>query len=200
MRADCLPFANVSVRVNGKDLIEYQTEGASDDDPMVATTYIEAVEGAIFDVCVNLEPGFAYAKNHLSNEMSLDGAWVAGKITALSPLWRTTIMDGVTELTAEGTATFRCFKFAAHQTSTSQLRDCLKRDTSKLTMSTADAKPGSFSQRDKLSSLGEIKVQLLRCRRTRTSYNPVKNDFKGVIKDGIPEKALKGRAVSCHAE
>jgi hypothetical protein len=52
---------------------------------------------------------------------------------------------------------------------------------------------------EKLAKLGEIKVELTRCRLDGTSnYNPHMSNFKGLNEEPIPEKALKGRAVSNH--
>lgn len=51
-----------------------------------------------------------------------------------------------------------------------------------------------------MAKLGEIEVQLLRCRKSGPSKIPVLDDFEPIGKRGIPEKALKGRAIFNHAE
>ena len=56
MRADCLPGAAVTVRVNCQPLAEYATENGD----LTATTFIEAIPGAEFDIALNLSHGFAY--------------------------------------------------------------------------------------------------------------------------------------------
>lgn len=53
----------------------------------------------------------------------------------------------------------------------------------------------------KYASVGEIKVELLRC---HDSGNRIRCDepaqFKGIGDAGVPEKALKGRSVSNHVK
>ena len=66
----------------------------------------------------------------------------------------------------------------------------------------ADDAPGS-SWKGKLSNMGEITVELARCitRSTVPYYESASptDSFELVAEHGIPEKALKGRAISTHA-
>lgn len=121
MRADCLPFASVSVRVNGRDLQELQTEGIGDDDAMTATTYIEAVDGAEFVVRLKLERGFAYKTDHLDFQVKVDGAWVAGQVISLKGAATEGSIDGALETDGGRLATLRKLKFTALKTSTFEL-------------------------------------------------------------------------------
>lgn len=118
MRADCLPFASVSVRVNGRNLQELQTEGVSGDDAMTATTYIEAVDGAEFDVCLKLERGFAYKQDQLSFKVDVDGAYAGGTAVSLNGADIESWIEGAIESDGGRLATLRKLRFAALKTST----------------------------------------------------------------------------------
>jgi hypothetical protein len=69
-----------------------------------------------------------------------------------------------------------------------------------LTISAADdhAKP---SLMEKFAQIGQIKVELTRCREL-ASFLPAQEvgKFKGVDDEAIPEKALKGRSISSHTK
>lgn len=119
MRADCLPFASIVVRVNGQDVQEYQTEQTSADNVKTAVTYIEAVDGAAFGLHLILERGFAYTVDHLIMQVSLDGKWVTGRFVELQRLKYRRECLNVTNVheTVNGVTTARDFLFATHQTS-----------------------------------------------------------------------------------
>ena len=51
----------------------------------------------------------------------------------------------------------------------------------------------------RLSKIGEISVTLWRGRETGIPPRQIEHKFKALGEKGIPEKALKGRAVSNHA-
>jgi hypothetical protein len=69
-----------------------------------------------------------------------------------------------------------------------------------LTISAADdhAKPSLV---EKFTKIGQIKVELTRCREL-ASFLPAQEvgKFKGVDDEAIPEKALKGRSISSHTK
>lgn len=117
MRADCLPFASVSVRVNGEVLHEYQTEGTSADEAMTATAYIESVDGAEFDVSLLVQTAFAYKSDCLEFIIHIDGKWMAGQVVHLNGKRKLGAVDGATCPAENGRATFRKFRFAAHDMS-----------------------------------------------------------------------------------
>ena len=63
----------------------------------------------------------------------------------------------------------------------------------------ADARPEA-SLKEKLKNFGEVKVELFRCKAVGVSTVSRKsNSFVPVVQSGIPEKALKGRAISNYA-
>lgn len=113
MRADCLPHANVVVRVNGEVLTEYQTE----DEALTAATFIEATPGAHFSVGLNLDAGFAYRdpKDRILFKVHVDGLYVRSHIltTHLKPVVDDTIAGAVD--TKDGVSTLkRCCLQSTH--------------------------------------------------------------------------------------
>ena len=112
MRAHCLPHANVVVRVNGEALNEHQTENEA----LTATTFIEAVPGAIFDLSLLLDPGFAYRRPHdrIVFKVLVDGQHIES-VAACPPVQTTstTTMSGLITRKPEG-STMQRLTFAEH--------------------------------------------------------------------------------------
>ena len=50
----------------------------------------------------------------------------------------------------------------------------------------------------KFANVGEIRVELRRCRKMGKSINHVSRKFNGIGEDALPEKAAKGRSISSH--
>jgi hypothetical protein len=196
MRADCLPHANVTVRVAGEALTEHHTENFSADDAMTATSFVEAVPGARFTVDLNLEPGFAYRnhKDRISFLVYVDGQWVKDSIITSHVLPHSVAINGLLE-TLSGVSTLKRLSFAEHTSSKSR---CHSFGSRWLTVFAADGRAES-SLIKKLEKVGEIKVELRRCRVVgREEYVGRASVSKGISEDAIPEKALKGRSISSH--
>jgi hypothetical protein len=123
MRADCLPFASVTVRVNGEPLTEHHAEGISENDNMTATSFVEAVPGAQFTVNLAIEPGYAYCnrKEKLSFKVSVDGHCIQDVIigTRTHDLPQTSTAQGLAETNADGGSTRKRLHFAEHTSSMS---------------------------------------------------------------------------------
>lgn len=68
-----------------------------------------------------------------------------------------------------------------------------------LTFATADEK-ADISDLEKLANMGEVKVELRRCRTQQDSNQNHSISFQGVGRDQIPEKAMKGRSISSHTK
>jgi len=115
MYADCLPGADVTVRVNGQALTEHATEN----DLLSATTFVEAVAGAEFEVALVLSPHFAYRNpaDKIRFHVTVDGEWVRTPIltTHLLPTIEA-IVEGPQQ-TQNGVTTFRRLNFAQHTSS-----------------------------------------------------------------------------------
>ena len=199
MRADCLPYARVSVLVNGIALTEYTTEIG---DGQGATTFIEAVPGATFTVELELEAAFAAYTSRKRNDkltfcLFLDGEAVCSNLVYLNVRPVTSTLGGIIEQKHDET-TLRPFVFAEHTTSMST-----PTATSSLVQFThtiiADSTADTSLIR-KLANLGEIKIELKRCRTTGLVHGENTPAFKGIGDDPLPEKATKGRSISNHAK
>lgn len=112
MRADCLPGAAVTVRVNGQPLAEYATENGD----LTATTFIEAIPGAEFDIALNLSHGFAYRDpaDRLGFLVSVDGQYIQCPILPTHIVHVSqNIVEGPEE-THNGVTTVKRLTFAQH--------------------------------------------------------------------------------------
>jgi hypothetical protein len=112
MYADCLPGAAVTVRVNGEPLTEHATENGD----LSATTFVEAVAGAEFDVTLDLDQHFAYRNpaDRIEFSVYVDGAWV--RTPLLKHYHNQSIVQGP-ENTQNGVTTIQCLTFAQHASS-----------------------------------------------------------------------------------
>nr|OQO20269.1 hypothetical protein B0A51_12034 [Rachicladosporium sp. CCFEE 5018] len=177
MRAGFLSGAQVIVKIAGQALQEYETEPPGDDDGRKVAAYIEIVPDATFVVDLDVEMNFPYTEDRLKFELSIDGSVARASIQSLSAAPFSMSMDGVVS-TSGGISTVRPFIFTAHKTTDAVARAEM--------MST-------------LSEIGEIKVRLQRCTTTvSTNQGDRTNGFKSAGETDIPEKALKGRAVTHH--
>ena len=50
----------------------------------------------------------------------------------------------------------------------------------------------------KYARIGEIEVELRRCRKKAKSKSNGSWNFKGIGEEAVPEKAMKGRSISSH--
>jgi hypothetical protein len=119
MLADCLPGAKVTVRVNGTPLTEHATENGV----LTATTFVEAIAGAEFDVALNWRDHSTYRdpEDRIRFCVHVDGEWVrAPIITAHSPFFRNKIVEGPQE-TRNGVTTVKRLTFAQHASSRQQI-------------------------------------------------------------------------------
>lgn len=197
MRADFLEGVSVSVRADGQDLHEYESDTTGLETAKTATAYIEAKPDSNFAIEIRLTSAFPYTKDHLTCNMFLDGKWVRGKVANLSVRGTVMSMDGSLEM-VNGISAKRRFAFAEHDMS--KFLTYLSRILS--TALTKDVVDGSVkaSDKDKFTKLGEVTVTLTRSREIGTNKNDHKTPFDAAAEKGIPEKALKGRAIGAHAK
>lgn len=115
MLADCLPGAAVTVRVNREPLAEHATEN----DAMSATTFVEAIPGAEFEVFLNFSQPFAYLSraDRIRFSVYVDGEWVRTPIVCADLLhFNEHIVEGPQE-TKNGVTTTKRLTFAQHASS-----------------------------------------------------------------------------------
>lgn len=81
MRSHVHPGVEVTLRVDGKDLVEHEDEEAKDDDGCfregrishTVVRYVEVVAGATFSIELRFEPGFEFRKDSIISTYILDG-------------------------------------------------------------------------------------------------------------------------------
>jgi hypothetical protein len=113
MRADCLPHVSVAIHVNGNALHEHHADSEE-----TAVCCVEAVSGAEFSVVLKVGPDYAYRKDSLQFQVSLDGSDARSRIITLSRRKGsyTTSIDSVRRR-ADGHSYYRKFTSAQHETS-----------------------------------------------------------------------------------
>ena len=118
MRIDCLPGVSVTIRVDGRDLLEYNTDEVDEDDNTVSSAFVEALPGANFSVELILGKTFPYKRNDLSFDVHLDGAWARGLVLDLdnNKNGQPGTINGVVTEDRNG-STMKIFVFAEHKTS-----------------------------------------------------------------------------------
>lgn len=195
MHADCLPGATVTVRVNGTPLTEYATENSD----MTATTFVEAVAGAQFDIALTWTDFFAYraAADRIRFCVYVDGQWVGTPIVSTHiPRLYQNVVEGP-QTTLNGMTTFSPLTFEQHASSKQHVH---RLSEHQLISIAADSRADDKTMKE-LGDVGQIKVTLQRCRiGGRKPPANSKSDFKGVAAHGVPEKALKGRSISNHTK
>ncbi|KAM0701950.1 hypothetical protein Q7P35_010860 [Cladosporium inversicolor] len=175
MYADCFPRARVTVSVAGETAVEYETEN----EPLKVKSFIEAIPGANFAVILDIEQHFAYRdpQDSLRFKVSLDGR--KARANLIGTHHHNVIqakIEGIRILTEDDVTMLRRLQFAEHG-------------------STEDSV--GKSALEKLSSVGEIKVELFKCRKN-SKLPRTSSQFEAMNEDAIPEKAFKGRSISSH--
>lgn len=119
MRADCLPHAQVTIRVDDPPLEEHLTEGS--DDAMTATCFVETDAGSEFSVKLNLDRIFSYKKDLLVWAVHLNGKRRRSQTIELNRVSLHGLNSEIrgTRSTTDGETTSRNFMFAALETTVS---------------------------------------------------------------------------------
>jgi hypothetical protein len=121
MYADCLPGACVTVSIAGEKAVEYDTEN----EPLRAKSFIEAIPGANFTVNLDVEQHFAYRnpEDTLRFKVSLDGH--KARANLIDTHRRNVIhikVEGVKIVTEDDVVMLKKFQFAEHDSSMFQKR------------------------------------------------------------------------------
>lgn len=84
MRLSSLPGLDITLRVDGQDLQEYEHTGEDDSEEEtsddVMKRYVEATSGANFSVEFRTANHFKYRDSELELRVYLDGVWASGKV------------------------------------------------------------------------------------------------------------------------
>jgi hypothetical protein len=194
MRSDHLAGVTVAVCLDKQDAREYET-GTSSTKDNTTITYIENVPETNFTVEVRFDSSFGYPEDDVHIRLSLDGHAIATKMSYSSKRVDV-IFKGITH-EFDGEMTHRRFKFAKLITSKCQSFSELY-TSSGLTYMLAE-EPVDPWLKSRLAKIGDIDVRLLRCCVTGSSDQWRCDERPSFAEEGVPEKALKGQAISTYA-
>ncbi|KAL0261713.1 hypothetical protein SLS55_003143 [Diplodia seriata] len=181
-----IPGLKVEVRVHGQALDEFPSEDESDTSD-TATRYIEATSGVEFTVRITYDEALdpRYKSCDIQSRLELDGK-PADKRNTERKDW---IGKERKEVNYSGSRSLENGKWYFRTMAFSQVNIVDENDQVQRSVAEAEA----------IKSLGEIKVTIWRCKVPRGSrpLSPSKyprRNFNFI--DNIPEKKLKGRAIS----
>ncbi|KAK4503069.1 hypothetical protein PRZ48_006496 [Zasmidium cellare] len=179
MRHDHTPGVSAYVNVGGVRLEEYEEDEDVDQHGTTNTTrYVEATPGATFSASVAFDnKSFPYVKDDIQCSMELDGKHIISYIRLVKHNHAVVPFDGRTEVTPSGTY-LRRFKFQDLATNDGAVREGIK---------------------ETLKNLGTISLKLTRVQATTVSATKHSTDYKEIGGESVPEKGLKGRAISTQA-
>ena len=185
----CLGFHEIQLRVNGVPLNEYDDD---DDEPeqkisnhtQYTSKYVEAPPGQFFTIFHRVRPGYDFNCDYLSYETRIDGAPVSGAVV-LKERYRGDI-GHIDERDGYRTGSGNAWKIHKYKFADLQISEGIPGDRLDRT-------------KEKYDKLGTI---IITVRRKIQSYRSIEGvvDFGERFANGIPEKALKGRALSMRAE
>ncbi|KAK4561819.1 hypothetical protein LTR86_004498 [Recurvomyces mirabilis] len=180
MKLEAIEGLTVNIRSKHNNLDEYEDDADELYVPSIGRRYVQAGSGDAFKV------HFKFKKKHLISPdkrdeinccVYLDGQYAAGSIIRHNTHAHdyTHDTEGVHEQSA-GDTFFRPFTFSALAT---------------------DDRPANDSNFKAMKKLGEIKVTCTWMRTTSAPRPvPVHYGYKSVVDGSVPEKCLKGRAIS----
>ncbi|KAI7596034.1 hypothetical protein KC316_g99 [Hortaea werneckii] len=187
MKIDGIEGLRVSIRVGGSDLHEYDDTTNQLDDPSNAVKYVEASSGSIFKVHTRIKRSGSRRLQSPSKADSLhctvilDGRRITSVISRVNDQKDdySQDIDGVTE-NHDGKFLRRSFQFAE--------------------LTTNDGASKGFDVQ-RMKGLGEIRFEVRWCRAGKRVPDAGRS-ISGIRNTGpeaIPEKCLKGRAISSQA-
>ncbi|KAI7232228.1 hypothetical protein KC352_g15232 [Hortaea werneckii] len=190
MKIDGIEGLRVSIRVGGSDLQEYDDLTDQSVDPSKAVKYVEASSGSNFLIHTRIKRSGSRRlqppskADSLQCDVSLDGRCIARHISDINNHKDdySKDIDSVTE-NHDGKFVRRLFQFAD------------------LTTDESNDDASKWLDVRKVKSLGEIQIKFLWCRTGKTIPADERSNrhvrYSG--QNAIPEKCLKGRAISSQA-
>jgi hypothetical protein len=186
------PGLTVEILVNGIAREEYQPpEDEVQDTQKHVTRYIEAESGANFEVRVSLNSAFKTAfdisKYDLCAVIRIDGSYAESRLWHMSDLRSLTLIDQSKKISGVSVGSGKDWK----------LRKFL---FSNLTCNDDSMQSVDQQLKKRIKKLGEITVGFKRVHILAEETNPVQPDpIEKYSNFSIPEKVLKGRAISTKA-
>ncbi|KXJ96433.1 hypothetical protein Micbo1qcDRAFT_170261 [Microdochium bolleyi] len=174
-----VPGIRVTVRVNGEPLTEYDDPEGESNECGTVTKYIEATDGAEFTVVTEVldDYNWDYKNHELGNRIYVDGKLMRAKQLRQSMSTKMLEVSGTKEkLPNTGQWMFRRFKFAPINTVL------------------VESSSQSGTSQCAIHDLGTIMVKVRRQKRCHVTYSD--QVYSGNTELQIPEKALKGKAIS----
>ncbi|KAK0898389.1 hypothetical protein LTR02_010172 [Friedmanniomyces endolithicus] len=201
MKIATLPGVQVKLRVNGADLQEYADNTDELYTPKIGRQYVEAVSGADFEICFAVEYGAIVSRTRadvVACHIYLDGKWVTAQVLdTSSSAWAHGRADN-------GRGECRCSIDGRVENVGGLGGQYYKRrfeSKSQIVPTFADLATDDRSAKhitpESVASLGEVKVQWIWMRRAgvprlltgQSKHTPATGE-------SLPEKCLKGRAIS----
>ncbi|KAK0786466.1 hypothetical protein LTR91_022384 [Friedmanniomyces endolithicus] len=201
MKIATLPGVQVKLRVNGADLQEYADNTDELYTPKIGRQYVEAVSGADFEICFAVEYGAIVSHTQadvVACHIYLDGKWVTAQVLdTSSSAWAHGRADN-------GRGECRCSIDGRVENVGGLGGQYYKRrfeSKSQIVPTFADLATDDRSAKhitpESVASLGEVKVQWIWMRRAgvprlltgQSKHTPATGE-------SLPEKCLKGRAIS----
>lgn len=187
MKIDGIEGLRVSIRVGGSDLQEYDDATDKLDDPSNAVKYVEASSGSIFKVHIRVKRSGSRRlqspskADSLALSVILDGQRITSENSRVNNQKAdySEDIDGVIE-NHDGRFLRRPFQFAD--------------------LATNDGASKGFDVQT-MKGLGEIRIEVRWCRLGKSVPATDRSIFgvRNTGQDAIPEKCLKGRAISSQA-
>lgn len=209
MRSSTWPGLDVNLVIDGVAMQEHEDQEAENEHPFsnhkTVTRYVQAVSGANFSVDLHMQQHFPYKHHDIAVRLLLDGAVAKQPIIEKGRLQSrfTHKFKGIEKL-INGQWQLNRFAFA-------DLRTCKSTPDSgvhtiyaacmmKANPKSADGAPKA-DLKEKLSRMGEATVELSRVAVVGQAYAATGasyDTYTPAVNGAVPEKALKGRAISSH--
>ena len=210
MHASWLPDARVAIRTNGRNLAEFDDP----DHPAIEfdifdpvntrqttrSAYVEARSGAEFAVHVRIYAEFPHHGMGLQVRVSVDGKQVDSCFTTLADMRRDAevVVEGTRDEYAGSSYLSKCV-FEEHQICKFYLCCCIVGVVWSTGAEFIHIAEEEALDTDNYADLGTIRVELRRYRvLDMLGDSKHLTPFSPVCLGGIPEKAMKGRAISSH--
>ncbi|KAK1820342.1 hypothetical protein LTR12_005205 [Friedmanniomyces endolithicus] len=188
MKIATLPGVQVKLRVNGADLQEYADNTDELHTPKIGRQYVEAVSGADFEICFAVEYGAIVS--HTQSDVVACHIYLDGKC------WiRAVVLEHMAEPTMEEASADVRLMGALRMWAGSV--GSIINDVLTFADLATDDRSAKHITPESVASLGEVKVQWIWMRRAgvprlltgQSKYTPATGE-------SLPEKCLKGRAIS----
>lgn len=191
-----LEFFEAAVSINGQRAAEYDdddSETKTSPNSKVVTKYVEAVAGTNFALDISVKKDYTFDCDYISFNVNLDGTSMSGRV--MSPDYARLSQIGGVKGQENGQMTLRKFKFG--DLAISEFAGRVSFPISN--RSQADDGSVSSLSEEKIKYLGMIRVEVYRYMLNYVNTESGERHSISAREESVPEKALKGRAVTLTA-